>query len=274
MARKKKSAPVHSGLGPSFLVRILPGKNHPRVFCSQGNGGFPALRLFRGAPNLGVLVTAWSMTSVYPVSTRSAEAVSVHPVARVGRTNSANCPPQAVGDALPCGNRSLHPSATLQSPRGLKCRPPLPVSWRPSVRFRRTGSDTTRSPRRGLRSHEHAHVAEATPAETGGGGASFVPDRDKSLWAPGPTHSQGAFSSEDGTESPSRLRSGGLSTTCSQVALRAQRPSVSRSSGEYPRPKPRVAVADTTRVGKNSEMVCNSGLRVFNNVDTVFIHNC
>ena len=50
MARKKKSAPVHSGLGPSFLVRILPGKNHPRVFCSQGNGGFPALRLFRGAP--------------------------------------------------------------------------------------------------------------------------------------------------------------------------------------------------------------------------------
>ena len=183
------------------------------MFCSQGNGGFPALRRSKGAPNLRMSVAAWSMTSVYPVSTRTTGAVSVHPVSRMGQTNSANCPPQAVGDALPCGSRSLDPLATLPVPRGGECRPPLPVSWRPSVWFRGTGSNTVHSPKRGRPLARPAPSCRSNPAEAGGGGASFVPDWDKSLWAPCPTHSQGAFSSEDSSKSPSRLRSGDLSIT-------------------------------------------------------------
>ena len=99
-------------------MRILPGENHPRVFCSQGNGGFPALRRFTGAPNLRVSVLTWSMTSVYPFSTRTAETVSVHSVSRVSQTNNLHCSPQAAGDALPFGSLSLDPLETYPVSRG------------------------------------------------------------------------------------------------------------------------------------------------------------
>ena len=59
-----------------------------------------------------------------------------------------------------------------------------------------------------LHSRGSFHVAETTLAEASGGGASFVSDWDKSRWAPGPTHSQGAYPSEDGSKSLSLLRSG------------------------------------------------------------------
>ena len=272
---KKEIRTVQSGRGPFLRVRILPGKNHPGVFCSQGNGGFPALRLSTGAPNLRMSVAAWSMTSVYPVSTRTTGVISVHSVSRVGQTNSVNCPPLAVGDALPCGSRSLDPSATLPFPRVGVCRPPSPVSWRPSVRFRLPGSNTVHSPRRGRSLARPAPCCRSNPAEAGGGGASFVPDRDKSLWAPGPTHSQGAFSSEDGSKSPSRLRSGGLSITPLQVAPSVSTPSGCPSlPGEDPRPKRWVVVADTTRVGQNFGLTCIARLGVFHNVNTRVFHNC
>jgi len=118
------------------------------------------------------------------------------------------------------------------------------------------------------------HVAETTPAEAGGGGASFVPDWDKSLWAPGPTHSQGAFPSEDGTKSLSLLRSGGLSITCPLVSLWAQQHSASRSSGEVPLPRHWIVVADTTRVRRNFQTACIVKPLVFNTVRTWVIHNC
>jgi hypothetical protein len=41
---------VQSGRGPFLRVRILPGKNHPGVFCSQGNGGVPCAAPFYGRP--------------------------------------------------------------------------------------------------------------------------------------------------------------------------------------------------------------------------------
>lgn len=93
-------------------------------------------------------IPAWSMTSVYPASARPAEAVSVHPVSRVGQTNSELSASSCRG-RLPCGSRSLDPAATFPVPRAGECRPPVPVSWRPSVRFRLTGSDTVHSPGRG-----------------------------------------------------------------------------------------------------------------------------
>ena len=47
MGAKKEIRTVQSRQSPFLLVRILPGKNHPKVFCSQGTGGPCA------APNQG-----------------------------------------------------------------------------------------------------------------------------------------------------------------------------------------------------------------------------
>ena len=106
-------------------------------------------------------------------------------------------------------------------------------------------------------------------------GASFVPDWDKSLWAPGPTHSQGAFSSEDGSKTPSRFRSGGLSITPLQVALSVSTPSGCPSLPEEdPLPKRWVVVADTTSVRQNFELTCLGRPGVFHNVNTRVFHNC
>ena len=79
--------------------------------------GVPALRPTKGAPNLRMSIPAWSMTSVYPASARPAEAVSVHPVSRVGQTNSELSASSCRG-RLPCGSRSLDPAATFPYPEG------------------------------------------------------------------------------------------------------------------------------------------------------------
>ena len=134
--QKKKSAPSSPGEALSFVCGFFRARTTLGCSAHRGTGEFPALRRSTGAPNLRMSVVAWSMTSVYPVSTRTTGAVSVHPVSRMGQTNSANCPPQAVGDALPCGSRSLPPLATLPVPKSGECRPPSPVSWRPSVWLR------------------------------------------------------------------------------------------------------------------------------------------
>lgn len=141
---------------PHHPVRARPfpscadssGQEPPEGVLLTGYGGVPALRPTKGAPNLRMSIPAWSMTSVYPASARPAEAVSVHPVSRVGQTNSELSASSCRG-RLPCGSCSLDPVATFPVPRVGECRPPVPVSWRPSARFCLTSSDTVHSPERG-----------------------------------------------------------------------------------------------------------------------------
>lgn len=137
---KKKSASSIPSLRPSCLMRILPGRNHPKVFCSQGNGGFPVLRLLRGAPDLGVSVPTWSNDP--RVSLQHPDDLSL--LGLPGFPGRSTEQPRLSGPSCrgrsPCGSRSLNPLASPVSPEGVGCRPPIacqqeafrrsPASWR------------------------------------------------------------------------------------------------------------------------------------------------
>lgn len=114
---KKEIRTVQSRRSPFPSCADSSGQEPPEGVLLTGYGGVPALRPTKGAPNLRMSIPAWSMTGVYPASARPAEAVSVHPVSRVGQTNSELSASSCRG-RLPCGSRSLDPAATFPYPEG------------------------------------------------------------------------------------------------------------------------------------------------------------
>ena len=121
-----------------------------------------------------------------------------------------------------------------------------------------------------------SHAAEAAPTEAGGERASFDPGWDESRRAPGPTHSQGAFTSEDDIRIHLRV-SGQVVFRSRPFRLPCRFPTSSGCPslpGEDPRPKRWVVVADTTRVGQNFRITSTERPGVIHNVNTRVFHNC
>lgn len=191
------------------------------------------------------------MTCACPSSTRTTSAISVCPVSRAGRPNNRGCPAQAAGGArlAAVDPWTLWPHPTLR--RGQDAGLQSPVSRRPFADGQQADGRVLTSFRKGGPSQGRTLAAKAAPAEAGGERASSDSGWDESRRAPGPTHSQGAFTSEDDVRN--RFRNSG------QVVFRS-RPSrlpcwCSTPSGfpflprEDPRPKRWVVVADITMVG-------------------------
>ena len=204
-------------------MRILPGENHPRVFCSQGNGGVPCAAPFHRRPEppgVGLdLVDDQRLSLQHPDSRNclgplgfpreSDEQLALFASSCRGRFAFRQPFPGPFGN-IPSLERLRMPTSCALRLEVFRMVLENQIQRRPSPKSASTHVEASMLPK------------QRWPKPVGGG-ASFVSDWDKSRWAPGPTHSQGAFSSEDGSVSPSRPRSGGLSITSVWVSPRDQR---------------------------------------------------